>query len=135
MSNIIIQGIDSLPGSYFAARYLQTCRDRIFYFAETNHGATEEATIDLVMYAARRIDETTEIALTRPEMESRLRRIEEDIDPAIADVAAVWYFAGPTSTGDQNLERLLSACDRLGVKQFNFVEFDFIGISDESNRK
>jgi len=135
MSNIIIQGIDSLPGSYFAARYLQTCRDRIFYLAEANQGAREKATVDVVLYAARKIDETTEIALTRPEMESRLQRIEEDIDPATADVAAVWYFAGPTSTGDQNVERLLSACDRLGVKQFNFVEFDFIGISDESNRK
>jgi pimeloyl-ACP methyl ester carboxylesterase len=137
MSNIIIQGIDSLLGSYFAARYLQTCHDRIFYFAEANHGLTEETTADLVMYAARRIDEPAEITLTPLEVESRLRRIEEEIDPATANVAAVWYFAGPTSTGDQNgtVERLLSLCDRLGVKQFNFVEFDFIGISDESNRK
>jgi pimeloyl-ACP methyl ester carboxylesterase len=30
---------------------------------------------------------------------------------------------------------LLSACDRLSIKQFNFVEFDFIGISDEPSRK
>jgi pimeloyl-ACP methyl ester carboxylesterase len=137
MSNIIIQGIDSLPGSYFAARYLQTCRDRIFHFADANRVATEAATADLVMHAVRRIDEPAEIALTLPEVESRLQRIEEDIDPATGDVAAVWYFAGPTLTGDQNetVEGLLSACDRLGVKQFNFVEFDFIGISDESNRK
>jgi pimeloyl-ACP methyl ester carboxylesterase len=137
MSNVIIQGIDSLPGSYFAARYLQTCRDRIFYLADANRGATEEATADLVMYAARRIDETTETALTRPEVESRLQRIEHDIDPATVDAAAVWYFAGPTSTRDrgETVERLLSACDLLGVKQFNFVEFDFIGISDEPNRK
>jgi pimeloyl-ACP methyl ester carboxylesterase len=135
MSNVIIQGIDSLPGSYFAARYLQTCRDRIFYFAAANHGAREEATADLVMYAARRIDGPAETTLARPDVESRLRQIE-DIDPATANVAAVWYFAGPTSTGDQSgtVERLLSTCDRLGVKQFNFVEFDFIGISDESNR-
>ena len=137
MSNVIIQGIDSLPGSYFAARYLQTCPDRIFYFAEANHAATEAATADLVMYAACRIDAPAEIALTRPEVESRLRWIEENIDPATVNVAAVWYFAGPTSARDQNgtVERLLSACDRLGVKQFNFVQFDFIGVSDESNRK
>ena len=137
MSNVIIQGIDSLPGSYFAARYLQTGRDRIFYFAEANHGAREEETIDLVMYAAGRIDETAKITLTRTEVESRLRRIEEDIDPATADVAAAWYFVGSTSTGDQDrtIERLLSACDRFGVKQFNFVEFDLIGINEESNRK
>src|SRR5215472_9246919 len=101
MSNFIIQGIDSLPGSYFAARYLQTCRDRIFYFVGANHGATEEATADLVMYSARRIDEPAEISLTRPEVESRLRRIEEDIDPATVDAAAVWYFAGSTSTRDR----------------------------------
>jgi len=137
MSNVIIEGIDSIPGSYFAARYLQTCRDRIFYFVDANHGATEEATADLVMYAARRIDGPAEISLTRPEVESRLRSIEEDIDPATVDVAAVWYFAGSASTRNrgETVERLLSACDRLGVKQFNFVEFDFIGISDEPNRK
>lgn len=137
MSNVIIEGIDSIPGSYFAARYLQTCRDRIFYFVGANHGATEEAIADLVMYSACRIDEPAEIALTRPEVESRLRRIEEDIDPATADVAAVWYFAGSTSTGDrgETVEGLLSACDRLSIKQFNFVEFDFIGISDEPSRK
>ena len=136
MSNVIIQGIDSLPGSYFAARYLQTCGNRIFYFAGANHDVTEEAASDLVMYAASRIDDNAETALTRPEVESRLRRIEEDIDPATADVAAAWYFAGPRSTRDRGeTKRLLSACDRLNVKQFNFVEFDFIGISDESNRK
>jgi pimeloyl-ACP methyl ester carboxylesterase len=136
MSNVIIQGIDSLPGSYFAARYLQTCRDPIFYFADANYLATEEATADLVFYAARRINEPAEIALTRQELESRLRRIEEDLDPATADVAAVWYFSGHTSTRDrgETVERLLSACERLGIKQFNFVEFDFIGISDESKR-
>ena len=137
MSNVIIQGLDSIPGSYFAARYLQTCHDRIFYFVDTNHGATEEATADLVMYAACRIDEPAEIVLTRPEVESRLRQIEEDIDPATVDVAAVWYFAGSTSTRDRSetVERLLSACDRLGVKQFNFVAFDFICISGEPNGK
>ena len=136
MSNVIIQGIGSLPGSYFAARYLQTCRDRIFYFAAANHGAREEATADVVMYAARRIDKPAETTLARPDVESRLRQIE-DIDPATANVAAVWYFAGPTSTRDQNgtVERLLSTCDRLGVKQFNVVQFDFIGIGDESTRK
>ena len=137
MSNIIIQGIDSLPGSYFAARYLQTCHDRIFYFAEANHRGTKAATADLVMYAERRIDGPAEITLAPPEVESRLRRIDEDVDPATADVAAVWYFAGPHIDwrSERTVERLLSACDRLGVKQFNFIEFDFIGISDESNRR
>src|ERR1041385_755229 len=98
MSNVIIEGLDSIPGSYFAARYLQTCRDRIFYFVGANHGATEEAIADLVMYSACRIDEPADLALTRPAVDSRLRRIEEDIDPATADVAAGSCFSGSPST-------------------------------------
>jgi pimeloyl-ACP methyl ester carboxylesterase len=137
MSNVIIQGIDSLPGSYFAARYLQTCRDRIFYFAGADHGAAEGETIDLVMYASCRAAETTEIVLGRQEVESRLRRIAEDTDARTADIAAAWYFAGPTLTQNQRgtVERLLLACDRFDIQQFNLVEFDVIGISAESNRK
>lgn len=136
MSNIIIQGIDSLPGSYFAARYLQTCGDRIFYFAE-KHAVTEETIAGSVMYAASRIDESGEIVLTQPEVESRLSRLEEDMDAAAADVAAVWYFTGSFSTQDRDagVEHLLSVCNRLAVQQFNLVEFDFIGINEGSNTK
>ncbi|HET8888397.1 MAG TPA: alpha/beta fold hydrolase [Candidatus Angelobacter sp.] len=136
MSNIIIQGIDSLPGSYFAARYLQACGGRIFYFAE-KHGVTEETIAGSVMYAASRIDESGEIVLTQPQVESRLSRLEEDVDAAAADVAAVWYFTSSLSTEDRDatVEHLLSVCTRLGVEQFNFVEFDFIGINEGSNTK
>jgi pimeloyl-ACP methyl ester carboxylesterase len=137
MSTVILQGINSLLGSYFAARYLQTCGGRIFYLADANQCAREEETIDLVMYASRRVAETAETLLNRQEVESRLRRIEEDTDDSIGGVAAVWYFAGPTLTEDSRatVNRLLSASHRFAIQQFNFVEFDCIGMSDEWNSK
>lgn len=136
MGDIAIHGIDCLLGSYFAARFLQTCHDGIFYLSEANDAAGQEEIVDSVLYASLRFPDKTTVVLSRQEIESRLRRVPGDFGLPVAGVAALWCFTSSTfnRTTRATIDSLLSAEHRHRIKEFNFVEFDAIGVGDELNK-
>lgn len=134
MADIAIHGLDCLLGSYFAARFLQTCHDRIFYLAEPDGAIGQRAVLDPVIYASLRFYDKTAVVLSHQEIESRLRQIPGSFDALSATgIAALWCFTSPTfnRTSRATIDRLLSACNDYCIKEFNYVEFDVIGVVDE----
>jgi pimeloyl-ACP methyl ester carboxylesterase len=108
VSQILIYGIDSVLGSYCAARFMQNRDCRIFYFADS---AMAPDANDLVMHAASQIIDNPD----RAEIESRLCPV---IAPTHIDEA--WYFAGPEA--DQaDIEQFVAALPAMGARNFNYV--------------
>lgn len=122
MGNIIIQGIDSLLGSYFAARYLQEPANRIFYLADMHNSACDK-TAHRVIYAAHKLANDAASSC----IEDRLQRID---NPVGAEITAVWCFVSSVSVPTQCevFADALLACDRFAATELNYVECDSVGI-------
>jgi pimeloyl-ACP methyl ester carboxylesterase len=106
---ILIYGIDSVLGSYCAARLLQDRDCRIFYFAN----ATAPNVTDMVMHAALQLSDTTD----RAEIDSRLC-------PGIAadHIDEAWFFAGRAGKEPAaEVEQFIAALPTMGARNFNYV--------------
>jgi pimeloyl-ACP methyl ester carboxylesterase len=133
--NVLIYGIGSLMGSYFAARCMQMADDQVFYIADATGSLLEEEITDFVSHAACQIGEGGAGFRSRQEIKNRLHGIGRDlrfhapsgIAPTIDEV---WHFANSPSSRSQveMLKGLISACPTIGAKEFNYVGFDNGGV-------
>jgi pimeloyl-ACP methyl ester carboxylesterase len=123
MSNILIQGIECLLASYFAARYLQAPRNHVYYLPEANNSAADRVIADRVAYALQRT--ANESGDVHPQkVEDRLHSIHET-DSQGADIAALWYFDSAILGRDRReTSQLLLLCERLRIWEVNYVECD-----------
>ena len=135
MRNVLIVGIDSVLGSYFAARCLENTHDHVFYLPQT---------ADDVLPGGQQADLPSHIASLAAkgaggpqEIKQRLQQVGGDSDAPVlnADVRIdeVWYFA---SSGDSResaklLDGVMAACARAGAKELNYVALDATGSKDE----
>src|SRR5215471_4210175 len=115
MGNIVIQGIESLLGSYFAARYLQEPANRVFYLADANYPAASNEIADRMIYAAQKLCGEADAGC----VEDHVQKIE-NVDGS-AEIAALWCFVNPVLTPNQReiFTDALLACDRLHVRELN----------------
>jgi pimeloyl-ACP methyl ester carboxylesterase len=128
--NIFVDGINSLLGTYFAARCLQESDDWVFYCESTDPFAEEDIT-DFVVHAACQISEGTGVGCKQLEIAHRLRRVGRDLKVRVPSRAAnciheVWHFAnvGVCRNQAEMLKSLIVACNMIGAEEFNYVEFD-----------
>jgi pimeloyl-ACP methyl ester carboxylesterase len=107
VSQILIYGIDSVLGSYCAARLLQNHDCRIFYY-------TDADPIDLVMHAASQIIDIADQA----EIEGRLCPVI-----ATTHIDEAWYFAGLEAEegAAAEVEQFIAAWAAMGGSSFNYV--------------
>jgi pimeloyl-ACP methyl ester carboxylesterase len=139
LRNIVIHGIDSSLGSYFAARCLEKPEDRIYYLPHASDVVSREAVNDLVAHAARQLAEERGTQLDLPEMMARIYRVGRDIDVHELGTSAVcidetWIFVNSRDGRSQleTLDGLISACRSIGSREFNFVELDSSVDADQS---
>ena len=129
MSTILIYGIDSLLGSYCAARLLQNPDTRICCLTST---LSIEETTDLLLFAATQVAEATATVPQREEIRSRLETVSSNLDRdalvsiATAGVDEAWYFvsAKEKESRAETLEGFMAALSPVHVKKFNYVVFD-----------
>jgi pimeloyl-ACP methyl ester carboxylesterase len=127
MHNILIHGIDSVLGSYVAARYFATSSCRIFYFLATN----TQIETDLAAHVAGLIVELGGTCGLQ-EIQQRLCRIGGDsaagksTDESPIAFNEAWCFANSQDSRNirKALDRALTDSAALGCKEFNWVEFD-----------
>lgn len=128
MSNILIQGIECLLASYFAARCLQAPENHVYYLTEANNRASDRTNADRVAYASQRT--ANECGGVHPEkVEDRLHGIHET-DNQSGDIAALWYFDNAALVHDRRgtVDELLLICERLRIREFNYVECDSLEV-------
>jgi len=132
--NILIQGIDSLLGIYFAAQCLRAPDDVVFYLPDAAESLSEEGITDSVAYAARQIAGGVD-AGNRQEIANRLYWAGRDFNVlALAQLATtideVWYFANSRRSQSrvEMIKGLISDCPTIGAKEFNYVTFDNGGV-------
>lgn len=143
MRNIVIVGIDTLLGSYFAARCLQERDDRVFYCPWTADALSGEEISELVSHAARQIAGSKATVRDRKGIEDRMQRAGSDLNvyttgrTAAIGFDEVWYFADSKVGANQaeTLEEIMEACVRTNAKEFNYVGFDNIGCHSESDTR
>jgi len=139
--NIFIYGINSLTGSHFAARCLQTIHDHVFYLPCKPDALSAEETTDVVLHAASQIAGGELSLANRQEIANRLHRVSRDFEVyALGRTGAtcideLWYFVSAIVERNQaeTLESLISACPRIGAQEFNYVAVDDPG-SDPGRR-
>jgi pimeloyl-ACP methyl ester carboxylesterase len=133
--NILIQGVDSLLGSYFAARCLQSPDDQVFCVADEADASSGEDITELVATAAHQTTEGSAVVRSRQEIADKLHLVGRDLDVnalgRVPTIDEVWYFANFRVNGKrvnenqvETLETLISACPRIDAREFNYVEFD-----------
>jgi pimeloyl-ACP methyl ester carboxylesterase len=140
--NIFIHGINSLMGSHFAARCLQSTHDHVFYLPCKPDALSAVETTDVVLHAASQIAGEELSLANRQEIANRLHRVSRDFEVyALGRTGAtcideLWYFASAIVERNQaeTLESLISACPRIGAKEFNYVAVDDPG-SDRGSRR
>lgn len=128
MPNILVNGIDSLLGSYCAARWLQIPDARIWYLG--NIRSPEEMT-DLISHALFQVMSGA-VAISRSEIGDRVRPAGADPDTEalrqifFTGIDEAWFFTSSRSSAKQAKlrERLIAACSTIGTKEFNDVLFD-----------
>jgi pimeloyl-ACP methyl ester carboxylesterase len=125
--NILIQGIDTLLGSYLAARCLQSSGDRVFYIAPDTYSS--DAVADRVAHAAGQIMEGAALLSKGEEIATRLLPADFHApDGTITRIDEAWLFAGPV----HHAEALFRMLPGIGVKEFNYVVCDSAGWSPEA---
>lgn len=124
MSQILIHGIDSFLGSYFAARYLLGTVDSILYLTDQTSMLSACQTTDLVIHAACRVVSAEMGARARQEIADRLQ--PDGGGPSACLINEVWWFASSTAgrRRAEALRNLISACPGIGARKFNYVRYD-----------
>jgi len=132
--NVLISGVESVLGSYLAARCLAVYGDRVFCFShEKDDVLAPDQRADFLIDLAREI--AGDAALNAGEMRQRLRCAgglhASQPGPGIAgiDIHEAWYLTNFTGVRNpaEAFEGVLSACAGMGAKEFNHVVFDAPG--------
>jgi pimeloyl-ACP methyl ester carboxylesterase len=136
MGGIIIHGIECLPGSYFAARYLHAPGNRVFYRTSAKDHGIEKEIADRVIYAWRKIAGEGQAGGAPPDLEQRLCRLNEDCGQS-GDIAAYWYFGNPILDANvrATIEDVLLACRHFKVRELNHVQYDCAGCGPEAGKE
>lgn len=130
MNHILIIGIDSPLGSYFAARWLHASDGVVFYSPGAVNMFSAEEVLDLVSQASIQINNGLPAEGMRRSIEERLKQPAANIAQSPgAEVDEIWYFAD--STGSQApaelCSDLISRFPVINTKKFNYVEVDMGG--------
>jgi pimeloyl-ACP methyl ester carboxylesterase len=131
VSNIFIHRIDGVLGCYFAARYLETAGNQVFYAECEKDCLSRSEILNLIFQAIR---ETAEKGSTPElqEIERRLCQVGKDIDvhalalPGCTPINEFWCFANSGDRFDslQALDGMVRASAGMGAGEFNYVESD-----------
>lgn len=124
LNHILIIGIESLLGTYFAARWLHTAKGLVFYFPGAVKTFSAEEILDRISQVFLQLDIHSPDASMRRSIEERLHRVMGDAtQPIGAEIDEVWYFADPTTSPspEEVCGSLTSACPTT-PKRINYVE-------------
>jgi pimeloyl-ACP methyl ester carboxylesterase len=124
VNTIVIQGIDTLLGSYFAARWLRRADHQVLFTSEISPSRAAE----LVTNAARQICREEGIIQSEWNLSGRLDRVSpssKNPDPDHVP-GALWWFASGCDNGlVQNLSEVPQKLARtIGAVELNYVAFD-----------
>ena len=124
MNTIVIQGIDTLLGSYFAARWLRVPTHRVFFSSEISPSRAA----DLVMSAARQMFPEQGFAQGEWHLSERLHRMSPGSGAGQPDIVAgaLWCFASARNNSIvSSLSELPADVARtIGATEVNYVAFD-----------
>jgi pimeloyl-ACP methyl ester carboxylesterase len=127
VNNIFIQGIESLLGSYFAARCLRNMGSRVFFGSDI----PGEKAAGLVLSAARQIGREEGWSLSEPEIRERLQQINPDCvgQEGAQGADTLWWFANGRgqSIDSQTFEPPAVLGCKINAKEVNYVAFDCAG--------
>src|SRR4051812_49379327 len=117
MGGIIIQGIECLLGSYFAARYLQAPGTRVFYRTNAKDPGMKNEIAGRVVYAWRKMAGEEQASVTPQDLDERLCRLNEDGGRS-GEAAAYWYFGRPAldANARATLQDVLLASGHFGAR-------------------
>lgn len=131
--NILIDGIDSVLGSYFAARCLESSGDRVFYVAPQGGDAvSDDQPMDAAAHLAGLIAENKGMRNSQ-EMMDRLLPVGSDLKAEVpradASMSEAWHFVAFDSGRNRTdrLDAAITSCARAGAKEFNVVAYDVAG--------
>jgi len=125
LNHILIIGIESPLGSYFAARWLRASDVTVFYSPIAVNTFSAEEVLDLVFQASVQINNGLPAEGGRRSIEERLKRVAGNAaqSPAV-EVDEVWYFADSTAsqTPVELCSSLISTFPAINTEKFNYVE-------------
>ena len=126
MPNILIHGIDTLPGTHLAAKYLESPDNRVFYSAGTPAGI--ERAVRRIVHKSTGHTFTGSRARLLPFSE-----LTDNADPNAAHLDAVWLMVSAQFGRPQvdQVRRLLSSGVVDRAQKLNYAVFDEGGVRTE----